>query len=100
MLHPSSWIVQTATHMLSSHGRCFTYDQSANGQNRGEGCSAVNLQNCMPWQQSEMDDRGRIAVVAGTSSNQDGKSAALTAPSGPAQQALHRHSLREAMLDP
>jgi len=98
MLHPSGWIGQSMTHMLSPQGRCFTFDQSANGQNRGEGCSCVNLQSS--WEQGAMDTKGRLAMVAGSSSNQDGKSASLTAPSGPAQQELHRHSLREARVEP
>merc|ERR1711865_294796 len=93
------WIAQTSSHMLSPQGRCFTFDQSANGQNRGEGCSCVNLQTSEPWQQDAMDAKGRLAMVAGTASNQDGKSASLTAPSGPAQQQLHRHSLRQAQVE-
>lgn len=100
MLGPHGYIGQSAMHMLSAGGRCRTFDQSADGQNRGEGCSAVNIQSCPPWEQTEMDDKGRLAVVAGTSSNQDGKSASLTAPSGTAQAELHRLSLREAMLSP
>lgn len=58
----------------------------------------MNLQTCSPWEQDTMDDRGRLGIVAGSSSNQDGKSASLTAPSGPAQQELHRLSLREAQI--
>merc|ERR1719230_2028559 len=84
--------------MLRAGGRCRTYDQSADGQNRGEGCTCVNIQMCDFWDQESMDDKGRLAMIAGTCSNQDGKSASLTAPSGPAQQELHRTSLRQAHI--
>jgi len=97
-LSPAGWIGQCAQHMLCADGRCKTFDASADGQNRGEGCSCVNIQWCDPWEQNEMDERGRLGMLAGTASNQDGKSASLTAPSGTAQQELHRISLRDAKI--
>jgi acyl transferase domain-containing protein len=43
LISPVTFILRTAAHMLSRTGRCFTFDASANGYLRGEGCSAVVL---------------------------------------------------------
>lgn len=76
--------------MLSHVGRCFTFDQSADGFIRGEGCGA------MAFRVSSKEDLARLAVLCGTCLNQDGRSASLTAPHGPSQQECIRSSLREA----
>jgi len=99
-LHPVGWISMCAGVMLSRNGRCFTFDTSANGFIRGEGCAAVDIQAADPAFQGEFDQRGRLSYVGGTACNQDGKSASLTAPSGPAQQETIRISLRAGNIDP
>lgn len=80
--------------MLSHVGRCFTFDQSADGFIRGEGCGA------MSFRVSSKEDVARLAVLCGTCLNQDGRSASLTAPHGPSQQECIRASLREAGIKP
>lgn len=80
--------------MLSHNGRCFTFDQSADGFIRGEGCGS------MAFRVSSREDVSRLACLAGTCMNQDGRSASLTAPHGPSQQECIRHSLREAGIKP
>ena len=80
--------------MLSHVGRCFTFDQSADGFIRGEGCGS------MAFRVSSKEDIARLAVLCGTCLNQDGRSASLTAPHGPSQQECIRHSLREAAIKP
>lgn len=77
--------------MLSFKGRCFTFDMSADGYGRGEGCSGVYMVNC------EYKDHV-FALVAGSQANQDGRSASLTAPNGPSQQKCIKAVLREASL--
>lgn len=80
--------------MLSHVGRCFTFDQSADGFIRGEGCGA------MSFRVSSKEDVARLAALCGTCLNQDGRSASLTAPHGPSQQECIRASLREAGIKP
>merc|ERR1719310_2264422 len=65
--------------MLSHEGRCFTFNQSADGFLRAEGIGAVVLQ------QTKYDQEKHFGMLAGSNCNQDGRSASLTAPSGPAQ---------------
>ncbi|CAE8688915.1 unnamed protein product [Polarella glacialis] len=80
--------------MLTRGGRCFTFDQSADGFVRGEGTGAMCLRV------SEKEDLARLAVLCGSCLNQDGRSASLTAPHGPSQQECIRFSLREAGIKP
>ena len=73
-----------ASAMLASDGRCKALDAAADGYGRSEGSSVLKLCN-----QTSDDDSGPI-IVLGTAVNQDGRSAALTAPNGPAQEAVVR----------
>jgi hypothetical protein len=83
--------------MTSSDGKCHTFDASANGYSRGEGCGAIVMKR--------MDDAiaskdGIYAVIRGSAVMQDGKSASLTAPNGLAQEALLAAALQEAQVRP
>ena len=87
--------VRTLTKMLSHTGRCHTFDESADGYLRGEGCAGVLLQR---MDTNEHSNNGIYAIVKGAGVAQDGKSASLTAPNGQAQEKLLRATLRDANL--
>jgi len=89
---PGNFINLSGPHMLSIHGRCFTFDTSADGFERGEGDSAFYVRS------EEVVTREAFATVIGACLNQDGRSASMTAPNGPAQQECIRGSMREAGL--
>ena len=74
-------------------GRCKTFDASADGYGRGEGCVAVVLK---PRGSTEGSPPGALAVLRSTATNQDGRSSSLTAPNGPAQSALIRTAVTRA----
>ena len=76
--------------MLAPDGRCKTLDASADGYVRGEACIAAHLARVSGSGPSA------AALVHGSAVNQDGRSSSLTAPNGPAQQALLRDALRAA----
>mmetsp|Transcript_65865 Transcript_65865/g.140935 ORF Transcript_65865/g.140935 Transcript_65865/m.140935 type:complete len:945 (+) Transcript_65865:73-2907(+) len=79
--------------MLSYKGRSFTFDVSADGYGRGEGCSGVYLN-------IEEYSKSVFALVAGSQSNQDGRSASITAPNGPSQEKCIKAAFKEAGLKP
>eukprot|EP00440_Ansanella_granifera_P034040 gb/GFBE01036926.1/.p1 GENE.gb/GFBE01036926.1/~~gb/GFBE01036926.1/.p1 ORF type:complete len:1259 (+),score=257.18 gb/GFBE01036926.1/:1-3777(+) len=89
---PGNFINLCGPHMLSVAGRCFTFDGSADGFERGEGDS------CFFARSEEMVSQDAIATMIGACTNQDGRSASMTAPNGPSQQECIRGSMREAGL--
>lgn len=81
------------SHMSSPKGRCFTFNASADGYLRGEGVSGF----MMKW--ASWDD-DFIAQLRATACGQDGRSASLTAPNGPAQEEMITRAIREAQMTP
>lgn len=93
MLLPSASLAFSKLEILSSDGRCRSFDASANGIVRGEGCGLVLLKRL----EDALRDRDPVlAVIRGSAVNQDGASNGLTAPNGPAQEAVLRRALSQA----
>jgi len=92
-LSVGSFIGSCASHMLSPGGRCFTFNATANGYNRGDGTAAMAIQA------GTYDDL-RWAYMRGTQIGQDGRSASMSAPNGPAQEKCIRSVLEELRMDP
>ncbi|MEQ8589393.1 MAG: amino acid adenylation domain-containing protein [Thalassobaculaceae bacterium] len=85
-----------AAGMLSADGRCKTFDAAADGYVRGEGCGVLVLK---PMAAARRDGDRIIAAIRGSAVNQDGLSNGITAPNGPAQQAVIRAALADARVD-
>lgn len=97
ILVPDHNVVLSKARMLSPDGRCKTFDASADGYVRGEGCGIVVLKRLS----DAIADRDDIlAVIRGSAVNQDGRSSGLTVPNGPAQEALIRDALELGRVDP
>ncbi|KAI2770922.1 hypothetical protein CBS147339_8237 [Penicillium roqueforti] len=82
---------------LSSDGRCHTFDEKASGYARGEAAGCLILK---PLAKALHDHDKIRAVIRGTGSNQDGRTAGITLPNGAAQESLIRSVYTRADLDP
>lgn len=97
MLSPDMTITFSQARMMAPDGRCKTFDASANGYVRGEGCGIVILKRLG----DAIEDNDRIlAVIRGSAVNHDGLSNGITAPNGKAQQAVIRQALKNAGVVP
>ena len=83
--------------MLSPTGRCSPFDASADGYVRGEGCGMVVLKRLS---EAEADGDRIWAVIRGSAVNQNGASAGLTVPNGPAQERVMAEALVQAGVAP
>ncbi len=95
--HPRNHIVFSQSNMLSADGYCKTFDDSADGYGRSEGCGVVVLKRLSDAQK---DGDDILALVRGSAAGQDGESGGLTVPNGVAQAALMREAISSALLEP
>ncbi|MGW0531830.1 SDR family oxidoreductase [Streptomyces sp. NPDC003032] len=95
--HPRIPVMFSNAQMLSPDGQCKTFDESADGYARAEGCGIVVLKRLSD---ATRDGDTVLALVRGTAVGQDGDSAGLTVPNGPAQEKVIRSALAAAALAP
>ncbi|KAI9658377.1 MAG: putative PKS/NRPS-like protein biosynthetic cluster [Bathelium mastoideum] len=82
---------------LSPDGRCYSFDDRANGYARGEGVGCVFLK---PLADALRDGDPVRAIIRNTGMNQDGKTAGITLPSQQAQEDLIRSVYSQAKINP
>ena len=97
MLSPIPNIMFSHAHMMSPNGKCKTFDASADGYVRGEGCGVVVLKRLEDAVAQGDNIQG---VIVGSAINQDGHSNGLTAPNGLAQEEVIRLALANAEVKP
>ncbi len=95
--HPRNHIMFSLSNMLSADGKCKTFDDSADGYARSEGCAMFALKRLSD---AKRDGDPVLALIRGSSVRQDGESGGLTVPNGTAQAALMREALSSGMLAP
>uniref|UniRef100_UPI00117DF4A8 type I polyketide synthase n=1 Tax=Streptomyces antimycoticus TaxID=68175 RepID=UPI00117DF4A8 len=82
---------------LSPDGRCFTFDERANGYVRGEGAGMVLLK---PLARALADGDEITCVIEGSAVGNDGPGAGLTTPDPEGQGAVLAAACRRAGVDP
>lgn len=97
ILEPSGSISTSRARMMSFDGKCKTFDVTADGYVRSEGCAMIVLKRLSD---ALKDGDNILAVIMGTATNQDGRSNGLTAPNGKAQEAVIRAALDDAQIKP
>ena len=97
ILSPHVMVSFSQARMLAADGRSKTFDASADGYSRGEGCGVVVLKRLS----DAMANHDTIlGVIRGTAVNQDGPSGGLTVPNGASQQKVIRRALEVAGVAP
>jgi acyl transferase domain-containing protein/surfactin synthase thioesterase subunit/acyl carrier protein len=97
LLRPEVTMIFSQARMMSPDGRCKTFDARADGYVRAEGCGIAVLKRLA----DAVRDGDRIlATIRGSATNQDGRSNGITAPNGPAQEAVIRRALTVAKVAP
>lgn len=86
-----------SSRFLSPDGRCYTFDDRANGFGRGEGATCLVLK---PLEDALRDGDNVRAVIRNSGTNQDGRTAGISMPSGDAQIELMKATYEAAGLDP
>ncbi|TDR42080.1 myxalamid-type polyketide synthase MxaB [Tahibacter aquaticus] len=97
ILSPVFHIASSKLGTISPDGLCKTFDASADGYGRGEGCGVIVLKRLAD---ARTDGDRILAVIRSSAVNQDGKSNGLTAPNGLAQERVIREALDRAGLAP
>jgi acyl transferase domain-containing protein/acyl carrier protein len=97
MLTPQMHVMGAKSRLLSPEGRCKTFDRSADGFVRGEGCGLLVLKRLADALAAS--DRV-LAVIRGIAVNQDGRTNGISAPNGLSQERVIRRALDNAQLEP
>ena len=97
LLSPDTNVFFSKLRALSPDGKCKSFDASADGYVRGEGCGVVVVKRLA----DALADGDRIhAVVRGSAVNHGGRSNGLFAPNAPAQERVIRQALTAAGVAP
>src|SRR5690242_14010852 len=91
LLAPYPFIGFSRASMLSQRGRCFAFDERADGYVRGEGGGVMILK---PLYDALTDKDPILGVILASGVNSDGRTIGLSLPSEPAQASLLRSVYR------
>lgn len=97
MIGPSMHIKTSQAGMLSTDGRCYTFDQRANGFVPGEAVGVVMLKRLVD---AQADNDLIVGVIRGWGINQDGKTNGITAPNPESQTALQQAVYDKFSINP
>jgi malonyl CoA-acyl carrier protein transacylase len=96
-LSPLTSVCLSKTQALSPDGRCKTFDASANGMSRGEGCGVIILKRLSD---AVANQDNILALIRGSAINHDGASSGFTVPNELAQEQVIRQALQHAKVKP
>lgn len=97
LISPQVSINFSMAKMLSPDGRCKTFDQSADGFVRSEGCGIVVLKRLKDAIANQDRIRG---ILLGSATNQDGRTSSITTPNSLSQQKVIEQALINSKIKP
>ncbi len=95
IVSPEITVALSKAKMMAPDGKCKTFDASANGYVRSEGCGVVILKRL---EDAVRDNNNIICVIKGSSVNHVGRSNGISAPSGTSQKRLIKQALKSARV--
>ncbi|MGW2634423.1 hybrid non-ribosomal peptide synthetase/type I polyketide synthase [Streptomyces chattanoogensis] len=95
LLSPEWYTVLGKANMLSPDAHCKTFDASADGYVRSEGCGVVVLKRLSD---AKVDGDRILGVIRGSAVNQDGRASGVTVPNAKAQRDVLRTALAASGL--
>lgn len=95
IISPKGYVGFSKLNALSEDGKCKSFDDSADGYGRSEGCGAVVLKRLSD---AIRDNDNILAVIRGSAINHDGKSSGLTVPNGRAQEDVIKQAMKNAKV--
>ncbi|NOU16649.1 MAG: SDR family NAD(P)-dependent oxidoreductase [Bacteroidales bacterium] len=97
MAGPSMHVMTSQAGMLSPDGKCYTFDQRANGFVPGEAVGVVMLKRLVD---AERDHDRIYGVIQGWGVNQDGRTNGITAPNPESQTRLEQEIYEKFRIKP
>ncbi|MGR3219882.1 MAG: beta-ketoacyl synthase N-terminal-like domain-containing protein [Candidatus Anammoxibacter sp.] len=97
IISPEISVFLSMTGAVSPDSRSRTFDASANGFARGEGCGVVVLKR---FSDAVADNDNILALIRGSAINHDGPGSGLTVPNEQAQEKVILQALKDANIDP
>lgn len=94
---PTNTLAYDHAGMLSKDGKCYTFDERANGYVRGEGGALILLKSL---DAAVRDNDSIYAVIKGSAINHGGKASSLTAPNPEAHARLIKAAFKDAQVSP
>eukprot|EP00418_Pyrodinium_bahamense_P022537 CAMPEP_0179147920 /NCGR_PEP_ID=MMETSP0796-20121207/71541_1 /TAXON_ID=73915 /ORGANISM="Pyrodinium bahamense, Strain pbaha01" /LENGTH=1039 /DNA_ID=CAMNT_0020848571 /DNA_START=70 /DNA_END=3189 /DNA_ORIENTATION=+ len=103
LLAPMWWANHCMQGWYSIEGRCFSFNSSASGYVRGDGCVAIGMKGAtqvvdgkvIPNEKDEF-----LGTIPGAMMNTNGRVASLTSPHGPGEQEAVVQAIRNAGISP
>lgn len=92
-----SYITAARLGILSSEGKCKTFDKTADGYVKGEGVITILLKS---FKEAVKDGDHIYALIKGVGVNHGGTASSLTAPNSKAQAQLLKNTYRKAKINP
>ncbi|WP_091092659.1 type I polyketide synthase [Nonomuraea wenchangensis] len=97
LVTPGQTVTLGAAGALAPDGRSKSFDATADGYGRGEGCGVIVLKRLSD---ARRDGDRILALVIGSAVNQDGHTNGIMAPCGEAQEHVMRRACRQAGVAP
>ncbi|CAA7262768.1 unnamed protein product [Cyclocybe aegerita] len=94
---PDMFLGLDRAHFLAPSGQCKSFDASADGYSRAEGCGVFVLKRLSD---AIVENDGILGVIRGVEVNQSGLAASITHPHVPTQEALFNQVLKCSEIDP